>query len=369
MNVRKLPLRKKLALELHRRQKEIDRKTHPLRYLFWECTLRCNLACRHCGSDCRKDMQQQDMPADDFLKAIDSITPHVDPNKVMIVVTGGEPLLHKELEYCGKELYKRGYPWGMVTNGMAMTQEKLNRLLDSGLRAVTVSLDGFKDVHNMVRGNPRSYDNAIKAIDMLIALGDEIEFDVVTCVNPETYEHLDELKEFLIAKELKQWRLFSIFPIGRAKNDEELHLSPVRFRGMYEFIKKTRQEGRIKVNYGCEGYLGNYEIDTRDYLFSCNAGVKVGSVLVDGSISACPNLRSNFVQGNIYKDDFMDVWNNRYQKFRNREWMRTGKCANCKEFKYCNGNGMHLRNEEGELLFCHIERIEEGERILKEQGL
>ena len=46
-----LTLRKKLALELWRQKEEMVRKEHPLKQLFWECTLRCDLKCRHCGSD------------------------------------------------------------------------------------------------------------------------------------------------------------------------------------------------------------------------------------------------------------------------------------------------------------------------------
>ena len=48
----------------------------------------------------------------------------------------------------------------------------------------------------------------------------------------------------------------------------------------------------------------------------CQAGVSVGSVLVDGAISACPSIRADYHQGNIYKDDFMEVWNNKYQPYR-----------------------------------------------------
>ena len=101
---------------------------------------------------------------------------------------------------------------------------------------------------------------------------------------------------------------------------------------MMEFIKRTRKEGRIKTAYGCEGFLGNYEGDVRDHFFHCQAGVSVGSVLVDGAISACPSIRADYHQGNIYKDDFMEVWNNKYQPYRDREWMRKGECADCEFF-------------------------------------
>ena len=61
-----LTLKKKLALELWRQQENIVRKEHPLKQLFWECTLRCDLKCRHCGSDCKMQSESKDMPKEDF---------------------------------------------------------------------------------------------------------------------------------------------------------------------------------------------------------------------------------------------------------------------------------------------------------------
>ena len=101
----KLGLRKKLALDLFAKYYQQKVKEHPLDTLFWECTLRCNLSCKHCGSDCRKESLFKDMPAEDFLKVIDSLTPHVDPHKVMIVFSGGEPLMRKDLEQVGLSVY------------------------------------------------------------------------------------------------------------------------------------------------------------------------------------------------------------------------------------------------------------------------
>ena len=126
-----------------------------------------------------------------------------------------------------------------------------------------------------------------------------------------------------------------------------------------EFIRKTRKEGRIGVSYGCEGFLGNYEGEVRAHFFACRAGVTIGSVLADGSISACTSIRADYHQGNIYEDDFMEVWENKFHPYRNREWTRTGECADCKYFRYCKGNGMHLRDENGELYFCHLKRLKE----------
>jgi len=362
MGVTDIPIRKKVGLELYRQYKNNQTAEHKLTYLMWECTLRCNLACKHCGSDCRKDMQQKDMPLADFLRVVDRITPNVDTRKTMIVITGGEPLMRTDLEQCGRELYSRRYPWGIVSNGLAMTEKRLNSLIDAGMRSVTISLDGLPESHNIMRGNPNSFNSAFNAIRLLATKEDELVFDVVTCVSARTFPELAKLKEMLIDNGIKRWRIFTIFPIGRATQHKDLQLSSKEFKQLFDFIKETRQEGKINLSYGCEGFLGNYETEVRDNFFFCRAGVNVGSVLVDGSISACPNLRSNFIQGNVYKDDFWEVWNKRYQPFRDRSWTKQGECADCKYFRYCQGNGMHLRDEEGKLLFCHLKRIREGEK-------
>ena len=104
---------------------------------------------------------------------------------------------------------------------------------------------------------------------------------------------------------------------------------------------------------GCEGFLGAFEGRCRNNYFFCRAGISIGSVLADGSISACPSLRGDYIQGNIYNESFATCWNTRFDTMRNRQWTKTGECASCKVFTWCNGNGLHLLNEKtGELLMC-----------------
>jgi radical SAM enzyme (rSAM/lipoprotein system) len=363
MNVTKIPFRKKIALNLFRRYKTNESKLHKLNYIFWECTLRCNLDCIHCGSDCKRDSTVKDMPAEDFFKALDQVKDSINPNTTMIVLTGGEPLVRKDIEKIGKELYSGGFPWGMVTNGMLLTEQKLQSLLNSGLRAITISLDGLEESHNWLRGNEISFRNAISAIKLLPKTQDLI-YDVVTCVNQRNINELSQIRDLLINSGINKWRVFTIFPVGRAKEKSQLQLDPIEFKSLFDFIKKTRQEKKINLNYGCEGFLGAFESEVRDNFFFCNAGINVASVLADGSISACPSLRDNFIQGNIYKDNFAEIWRNKYEIFRDKRWTKTGICSDCEFYKYCEGNGMHLRDEKtGKLLFCHLKRIEEGEKM------
>lgn len=63
-----------------------------LQQIFWECTLRCNLNCLHCGSDCRKDDMPRDMPFEDFSKVLDEVAAEKDPTKIMIVILQVENL-------------------------------------------------------------------------------------------------------------------------------------------------------------------------------------------------------------------------------------------------------------------------------------
>ncbi|MDT8308691.1 MAG: SPASM domain-containing protein, partial [Bacteroidales bacterium] len=127
---------------------------------------------------------------------------------------------------------------------------------------------------------------------------------------------------------------------------------------LMEFIKTTRKEGDINVSYGCEGFLGNYEKEVRDGYFFCRAGINIASVLSDGSIAACPNNSRYVIQGNIYSDNFIDVWENRYQLMRDKSWAKKGICSGCKAFKWCKGNGLHLWDfEKEEVMMCHYKLL------------
>lgn len=365
MSVTQIPFKKRLALKLHQKYVSNEKKIHNLNYIMWECTLRCNLNCVHCGSDCKKDALVEDMPLNDFLSALDEVRPIIDPHKTMIVLTGGEAILRKDIVDIGRTLYEREFPWGVVSNGYALDQKKLTELMSVGMRSITISLDGLEASHNWMRGNKNSFQYAFRAIKLLTKV-ENIRFDVVTCVNQRNFGELDEFYRMLQDIGVDAWRIFTVFPIGRAKTVDELQLQPKKFKALFDFIEGVKREDKIQLNYGCEGFLGDYENKARDGFFFCRAGVNVASVLVDGSISACPNLRENFIQGNIYEDNFRDVWETRYGMYRDRHWMKTGVCADCEFFKSCEGNGMHLRDEKtGELLFCHLKRIEEGEKELE----
>lgn len=352
-NPARLSLRRRIALEAARKLRKMKAAEPQLRQLFWESTNRCNVNCLHCGSDCTAGTGIADMPAEDFLRVIDSISPHIDTRNCMVIISGGEPLVRSDLEDVGRELYRREYPWGIVTNGYALTPDRLDSLLRAGMHSASVSIDGLEADHDWLRQRPGSWKRAMAALAAL-AKRDAIPFDAITCVNSRNIGDLPHLKSLLAEAGVGRWRLFTIFPSGRAADNDDLSLSPEQYRSLLRFIAETRRQGDIAASYCCEGFLGAYEGEVRDHFFDCQAGISVASILIDGSISGCASIRSDYVEGNIYRDDFMTVWRERYRRYRDRSWMRTGECGDCRFWRYCVGNGMHLRRSDGSLARCNL---------------
>ena len=363
-----MKLRLRLALELERLRRKNLKKLHPLQQLFWECTLRCNVHCLHCGSDCVSSVTQPDMPMEDFLKVLDEeVTPHVNPNEVMVIISGGEPTMRKDLAEIGRQIKKRGYIWGMVSNGLALTEERFRELREAGLRSIAISLDGLEEDHTWVRQHPLAFEGACRAI-RLCAADKRLTWDVVTCVTRRSIGHLDQIRDLLVSLGVTHWRIFGIDPMGRAAKNPELILTDDEFKYLIKYISAQREKamedkanGRtpLYVTYSCEGFLGDYEGKVRNYLYQCAAGISVASVLIDGNISACTSIRGKYYQGNIYRDHFWDVWEKGFKQYRDRSWMKKIEpCNDCAFFRYCEGNGMHLRREDGSLMLCHLHRLQ-----------
>jgi len=319
-----------------------ERKLHNLNYLFFELTHRCNLECIHCGSDCVRNDTVPDLPKEKIIEVLKEIKSHQNSKKVMIVLSGGEPTIYPDVWKLGREIYDLEFPWGMVTNGFAWTKHTIADAKKARMHSVTVSLDGLEENHNWLRGHPESFRRAKKAIEMLIEDPFWKAMDVITCVNKKNIHELDDIREMLMSMGVKKWRFFTISPIGRAVENNDLFLDEAQFKGLMKKILHYKKIGGIKVNYSESGYLGCYEHKVRSHDFFCRAGINVSGVMVNGDILACPNNSRDFRQGNVFEDSFIDVWENKYQVFRNRNWMKKGECKDCSEWRMCKGGAFHL---------------------------
>ncbi len=339
---------------------EIETNEHHLKYLFLEITRQCNLNCRHCGSDCSKESTMAELSTEQWIGIINEMMNLYRP---YFVITGGEPLVRSDFKVISEHLKKRGAQWGMVTNGMALTKERLDSLIEDGLDSVTLSLDGNEKSHRYLRRHSESWNRVLEAVNIIGKSSLKVK-DVVTCVTPSNLSTLDLTAQILIENGITSWRLFRIFPKGAAVNHPELILSFEESNQMVQWIAANRKRyasSGLKVSFSCEGYLP-FDLDrsVRDEPFFCRAGINIASVLADGSITGCNNNCEDFYQGNITSDRFSSVWENRFSEYRDHSWKKTGKCSNCKEWKRCKGGSMHLRDKKrAGPDFCYIKDISE----------
>ena len=337
-------------------KQQSERSVHDLRILFLELTNRCNIDCLHCGSDCKRDTGQPDLPADAIVSVLEKIKAVHDSRQIMLIFSGGEPTLYPGVFNLGRRVVELGFPWGMVTNGFGWTKKTLKKAKDARLQSITVSLDGLEEDHNWLRGHPRSFERAVETIKGLAADPFYQKMDVISCVNRRNLDKLDEMRDLLVRLGVKSWRIFMISPIGRATEQPDLFLSPEEFRRLMDKIVEYRERDEIHVAYSESGYLGPcYENRVRSRPFFCMAGINVAGIMVNGDILACPNIDRRLKQGNIFEDDFVDVWENRYEPFRDRTWIKKGPCSNCKEWRLCHGNSLHTWDLDNDApRVCHL---------------
>ena len=108
----RLSLRRRIALDITKKLQDDVIEKHPLQQLFWECTLRCNHHCRHCGSDCKQTASVKDMPMEDFGRVLDSVAAATDPHKVMarMLLPGMEMFGVKVVSFTGGSLRNAKLP-------------------------------------------------------------------------------------------------------------------------------------------------------------------------------------------------------------------------------------------------------------------
>ena len=342
------------------RAKALKAKVHDINYLFWECTLRCNLNCRHCGSDCAKDEQMPELSAERVIEVFRDVALHYDARKIMVAVTGGEPLLRSDLFDVMREVRAMGFPWGMVTNGMLVNESIIAKCREAGMRTATVSIDGIGEVHNWLRCNKKSFKNATRALKLLTEGGFDV-VDVITCVHRGNVDQLDEIYDLIRNLGAFGWRIFTIFPKGRAACASDLAVDAELLVRVLDFVKTKRGENcNWPINYSEEGYLGSdWDRKVRDLPFYCGAGINVGGLLCDGSYSACPSLSREWIQGHVDELSFSEAWETRYQNMRNRRWMQNNFCGSCPDWKNCQASSLHLWDWSSDRpSICHLRMLE-----------
>ena len=338
-------IKEKHMKELAKYREETLRPNPELRSLFLEITPFCNEHCLHCGSRCGEIDVKDMLSVEEIKDALKQVKKDFDISNMRLCVTGGEPLLRPEFFEIMEYAKSMGFAWGMTSNGTLITKDVAKRLAQTGLRTVSVSVDGLRENHEWFRQSPGSYDKTIEGIKNLIEVG-IYHVQITTVVYHKNIDELDAMYEEFKKVGVRSWRVINIEPIGRARENEDLMLSKDEYIRLFDFIREKRFEDKMEVTYGCSHFLGtDMEREVRQWYFLCNAGVYTASIMYNGDIGACLDVerRPELIQGNIRKDNLKEVWENKFEVFRN-DFRKTGPCADCKYYEYCNSDSFHTWN-------------------------
>jgi radical SAM protein with 4Fe4S-binding SPASM domain len=218
---------------------------------------------------------------------------------------------------------------------------------ETNMETISISLDGLKETHETFRKVPGSFDKIIENIKKLQKLPSIKIVQVTTVANKKNINELEELYNLMKELNIASWRVVNVDPIGRAKINKNILLDKDEYKWLFNFIKEKKEENIINVDYGCSHYLDiNFEKEIRDTYFFCATGIYVASILSNGDIFVCPNVerRKELIQGNIKKDNFVDIWENKFEIFRSDDRLKCDKCNNCPKWKYCLGDSFHTFN-------------------------
>lgn len=334
---------KKQNLEKLAEYRDTLLKKPVLRHLFLELTLRCNQFCIHCGSRCGEHENPPELTLGQYKKILDDIKRDFDISKFQLNITGGEPMLRRDFFDIMEYANKLGYLWGMTSNASLITDETARRLYECGMKTISVSIDGLRDTHDSLRGKKGAYDSAMRGIEALCKVGKFQNVQVTTVINHSNICELDALFDIMTSIDIDSWRVINIEPMGRACDHPELVLTKEEYKYLFDYIRNKRLEG-YPVEYGCSHYLGlEYERTVRDWYFICTAGIYTASIMANGNIVSCLDIerRPELVQGNILTDNFKDVWENRFEVFRQNLSDKNEKCRKCEHARYCNGGAHH----------------------------
>lgn len=354
---------------------------HKLKFIQLEVTRACNLKCVHCGSPTENTDVSGLLTRNEIKGVLEKIAKEIiDPkhfNHLMFV--GGEPFSRKEIIDIIADAHnirgkggERVYTNTQIqTNGIYLGEhpEMLNELKQKGVTGFGISIDGLEKTHNLFRGRNDVFGKTYKAVKEALARGFSVS--VSTVVNSSNVDELTELSK-IVRGDLKPnyWRIMLLDPIGRARLNKNYLLSPEQIQNAVAFIYKEHVEHskeayvenkETRIELGCGGWCGR-EIEgmVRPYLWHCIAGISMLGIMYDGGIGGCTNIPRDFLEGNIRTDDVVEVWNNRFQKYRLFDWKRTDECKTCSEWDACDGGPMHYRLGNGNMIFCLYQTLYHG---------
>jgi radical SAM protein with 4Fe4S-binding SPASM domain len=304
-------------------------------YVVWELTCRCNLRCLHCGT-AAGNARENELSLDECFALCDEL---VEMGCARGALSGGEPLLFSGWKRLARRFTGEGVRLSLITNGLLVNERVVTDFEDAGLCVIGISLDGTEDVHNRIRCRPDAFARTLKAID-LIKKRSDLMVTAITQVSGFNISVLDELVQVLTDHGVDIWQPQLTTITGRMREHSDFAIQPKDYLRLARFIARTRETGRMRVDTGENiGYYGPYEDRLRDYPYlGCYAGCRIVGIESNGNIKGCLSLPEDFVEGNIRKRPFREIWEDPEGFAYNRGWCpekAEGGCKGCEYLTLC----------------------------------
>lgn len=335
----------------------------------WEVTLRCDLACRHCGSRAGK-ARPDELSTEECLDLVRQLA-ELGTHEVAMI--GGEPYLRDDWTTLIRAVKDHGMQPTMVTGGRGMTRERAKAAAEAGLYSISVSVDGDRVTHDRLRGVSGSYDAALAALTHLREAG--VHTSTNTQINRLTLPAIPGMVDTLGALGIRSWQIQLTVAMGRAVDEPEVLLQPydlLEVQPMLGALVPAAKARGIEVVPGNNvGYFGPHEGALRGrtragHANGCGAGQVTMGIEADGTIKGCPSLATNaWAGGNVRETSLRDLWERssalRYTRDRTAKdlW---GYCATCYYADVCRAGctwtGDSLFGRPGNNPYCHHRALE-----------
>ncbi len=305
-------------------------------------TQRCNLACAHCYMDAEgRESGGDELGTVEVQALLEEIASR--GNETMVVLTGGEPLLRRDLETLVRHGSQLGLSMVVGSNGVLLTEERARSLQTAGVMGVGISLDSLDpDSHDRFRGCPGSWEKTLQAMDHCRRLG--LPFQLHFSVTEQNAHEVQSMIDFARASGAHVLNVFFLVCTGRGETMSDI--SPARYEEVLkELVQAQQQSMDLIIRARCAPHFKRvaYEADPESPLTraqgyeggGCLAGIHYCRITPQGEVTACPYIPDE--EGNIREQGFWKIWDNaeNFQRLRNPELK--GKCGKCEYRKLCGG--------------------------------
>jgi radical SAM protein with 4Fe4S-binding SPASM domain len=355
----------------------IDRQTRP-RHAVWEVTLRCDQACRHCGS--RAGVER---PGElDTEECLDLVRQLAELGVMEVTLIGGEAYLRPDVLEIVRAIRARGMHCTMTTGGRGLGRELATGLASAGLASASVSIDGAEEIHDRLRGAKGSHRDAVAAMAALREAG--VRVTVNTQINRLNLPDLPRVLDLIVEQRAEAWQIMLTVAMGRAADEPDVLLQPYDLLELFPLVDalaaRCREHG-VRLYPGNNlGYFGPYESRLRGTLprghgGGCGAGRSTLGIESDGLVKGCPSLPSAaWGGGTIREHSLVELWERaaalRYTRDRTVADL-SGYCATCYYADACRAGctwtASVLFGRPGDNPYCHHRAIERDRQGLRER--